>query len=265
MKTAYNLEPDTHWCLQDAEVQFSGPPYQCVGTLNVQNLSDQKLKIRYLPTTSDDKALCCEQLFCQLRVPANTQQKASARLNLPPNTPPGQYHVKIQVGDRAVNAQVEVLENDVLKMQPKRTVLEGCPGETITKTVNFHNQGNTEIVLPARSMVWFEERDWLGHNLVQTIRDTKTDDNYEDYLNALLKRFQKTMLPAITVEFDQNKDVLLPPASQLSRSFSVTLPEGLLKGKTYHGFVKVQRFRFWLAVYCNNGAVKKEKTYNKRG
>ena len=266
MKMAYNLEPEQDWCVQDKAMTFSGPPYRCVGTLHVRNLSDSKLKVRYLPAVSNDPALSCDQLFCQVQLQPNAEQTVQARLNMSRSTPPGKYQVNIEIGQKTVCAQVEVLEHDVLKIQPNRTVLEGGPGDILTKTINFHNQGNTEIFLPGRSMVWFEERNWAGHNFVQTIRSTKEGDDYEVYLNALLKRFQNTMLPAITVDFDRDhcsnslKEIMLPPDDMLSRDITLTLPEGLQKGKTYHGFVKVQRFRFWLALYCNSGVSKAENT-----
>lgn len=263
MKAAYNLELGTQWRLNDAEVSFSGPPHYCVANFDIENISEKKLRVRYFKvlfqpdhcaTPQAALKLNQSQILLQSVIAPQSLQTVEGRLDISAETPPGHYQLQVLIGDRELKANVEVLEHTMLRIQPRRVHLEGCPGETLTHTLNFNNLGNTDIQLPGCSMVWFEERDWVGHNLVQAIRTSNEEDQYEDFLNALLKRMKKSLVPSITVNFNdlsgESCDRVLSPKTSLSRQLSLVLPKGLQKGKVYHGFVKIHQFRFWLALYC---------------
>ncbi len=259
MKDPYNLEPGKDWMLLDKELVFSGPPNQCVCQARLQNLSGKPLKVRYLPIQLTGNPLGTSRILFQCKLEPNSEQTVTARLDLTHDILPGDYDFNIPFGAQSAKGRVAVFENDNLRIHPKRTVICGAAGDTVSKTVNFQNKGNMDIVLPGRSMVWFEERDWLGHSLVQSFREVQNETGYEEYFNTLIKRFKKTMLPAVMVDFDiaDNKskgpDLVLKPGSGVSRLLTITLPPGLQKGKTYHGFVKIHRYRFWLALYCESG------------
>ena len=266
MKTPYNLTPDDDWCVTESSPVFAGPPYRCVGTLGVKNMSERKLKVRYLPTVSESQGFICEQMLCQTNIRPGAEQSVEARLAMGKHTPPGNYAVKIPLGQQTLAAKVEVFENEALNMQPRRLSMEGRPGVRVSRSIQFHNQGNTSITLPGRSMLWLEERNWVGHSLVQTVRSIKDDDDYEAYMDALISQFKQSMLPSIPVDFDLDEsagdppkkgpDLSLAPGDRVTRRVSIKLPEGLRKGKTYHGFVKIRKFRFWIEIFCDQGVLK---------
>jgi hypothetical protein len=259
MKPAYSIAPDrddqTIWCLDASKIQFCGPPSNCIGRLVFVNHSDEKVKIRELRASISQNTstlhLLSSAIVCRTKLAAHTQNNVWAKLQLNPSTPPGEYEISVHVGEHCYAANVRVTAEENLQITPKRLNFEGVSGDQVSQCVIFENFGNTCIALQDLSMVWLEEKNWAGHTLVQTIRDTPADADYTGYLNTLLKNFQNSLIAPAKVELSPSEPDVIHPGERLEKTVSLILPPGLKKGKTYHGFIKIRRYRIWLAVYCN--------------
>lgn len=258
MKPAYSIAPDrddqTVWCLEKSAYPFCGPPSNCVGNLVFVNHCDEQIKIRELAISLPDQSslqLLSTQMACRGKLAPRSKVSVMAKLPLHPTTPPGKYTLTLHIGTHCYTANVQVTAEEHLQITPKRLNFEGASGDQVSQCVTFENLGNTCISLQDLSMVWLEEKNWGGHTLVQTIRDTPADADYTGYLNTLLKNFQNSMIAPAKVELSPSEPNVIHPGELLEKTVSLTLPPGLKKGKTYHGFIKIRRYRIWLAVYCN--------------
>ncbi len=259
MKPAYSTAPNrddqTIWCLENSAYQFCGPPSHCIGRLAFVNHSEEKIKIRELGVSVADKKstlkLLSASMPCRTKLAPRTQTNVLAKLPVHPATPPGKYDITLHVGEHCFPACVQVTSEEHLQITPRRLNFEGASGDQVSQCVTFENFGNTVIALQDLSMVWLEEKSWGGHTLVQTLRDTPADADYTGYLNTLLKNFQSSMIAPAKVELSPSTPDIINPGEILEKTVSLTLPPGLKKGKTYHGFIKIRRHRIWLAVYCN--------------
>jgi hypothetical protein len=263
MKAAYSTAPvqdnTVNWCVENPPFQFCGPPTNCVGKLTFTNRSAEKIKIRELIASAIDKKTdkksaltwLSPTILCRAKIPAQTQVSVMAKLQLHPATPPGKYDIQVHVGEHCYPACVQVTADENLQITPRRLNFEGASGDTVSQCVTFENFGNVPVSLQDLSMVWLEEKNWGGHTIVQTIRDTPTDADYTGYLNTLLKNFQNSMVAPAKVELSPSTPDVVNPGQIIEKTVSLVLPPGLKKGKTYHGFIKVRRYRIWIALYCN--------------
>lgn len=259
MKAAYSIAPEiadkTVWCLDKIAYKFCGTPSHCLAQLTFINHSPDKVKIREITASISDKksklVLLSNSITCRAKLLPNSRLGVLAKLAVAPQTPPGDYAITLHIGNQCYPAQVQIIAEDNLQIQPSRLYLEGASGDTVSQCVTLHNLGNLPVSLQDLSLVWFEEKNWGGHTLVQTLRDTPADADYTGYLNQLLKNFQDGLIAPVKVEFSPKEPEQLAPGQCVEKTITLTLPAGLKKGKTYHGFIKIRSLRIWLALYCN--------------
>lgn len=257
MKGPYTGEPGQDWWLTDGPYSFTGPPTSCVGALDLVNGSDDKVKVRALevspPRRKHKGCLPLEKASVTLeaRVPPHGNTRVQARLQCDPHTPPGLYEGLLKVGNKTQPLQVEILENQALDLEPRHFWVRGTSGDVTACRLQLTNPGNVPIKLGKVAMVWLRERNWIGRTLVYSLRETKEQDSYEDFANRLLHNLRDSMVSPAILELDPQGEIELQPGQRLQRQLTIRLPAGLVKGRQYLGFIKINEYRIWMELYCN--------------
>ena len=260
MKAAYSGKAGDDWQFGEGPFEFSGPPDQCLGEIEVTNCCDRKIKIRELSLSPASRlrkgaqTLESSQLWMDARVTAGQTQRVPARLGLPPHTPPGDYDLVAQLGRKRRQLRVTVDPNRVFSMAPSHLKVAAAGGDTVQRTVQLENRGNVPVEIAGGSQVWLREREWVGRTLVYTLRETEESDDAHAFANRLLGSFRESMMPPATVRFSPGKALTLQGAEIAQRTLSITLPRGLKKGCHYLGFIKIADDRLWFEVYCNGSS-----------
>lgn len=266
MKGPFNGEPGTDWQLGQGPFSFSGPPTACRGELGLINESDYKLRVRQLETRAAPKlrkehqALPPTQIELWARVRPHDEARTPATLMLTSDTAPGRYQGTVVCGKQKERLEVEVLPHRELSAEPRHLRLHGHSGQVVEQTLSLTNLGNVPIELRDVSMVWLEEVNWAGRTLVDSLRATGAEDSYEDFANRLLQEFRRSLVVPARIRFQPSLAEALAPGQRIERSFRLTLPPGLKKGRQYLGFIKIDEDRIWLRLYCNASDIPQKRS-----
>ena len=262
MKGPYSGEPGVDWHLAKDVSTFHGTPLDCIGELKFINASDAKLKVRALQTEApsrtrkDCMALSPTEIAVSVRVPAHSEARALAALRLPADTPPGDYQAVLVCGKQKLPIDINITELRELEIDPGHISVSADSGETIRGQIALTNSGNIAIDLADVGMVWLREQNWIGRTLVYTLRETGEEETYEDFANRVLHNFHDDMLAPAKILFEPDKLMRIDAGKRVIRSFSLTAPAGMKKGRRYLGFIKVNTNRIWLEIYCTGSSAK---------
>lgn len=264
MKGPYSGQPGTDWHLAKEFCSFEGTPLDCRGELRFVNQSDAKLKVRELLTEEPSrirkecKALKPSEVAVSVRVAPHSEARALASLRLAPDTAPGQYQAVLVYGKQKLPIEVNITEHFELEIEPGHISVHAAAGETIRCQIALTNLGNVALDLSDVGMVWLREQNWIGRTLVYTLRETTEEETYEDFANRLLHDFHDEMLAPARIVFEADKPTRIDPGKCLVRTFSLTAPTGMKKGRRYLGFIKINESRIWLEIYCTGSAKEQE-------
>ena len=263
MKGPYSGEPGIDWHLSEEPAIFYGIPSECRGQLKLINTSGAKVKIRSLATDAPTKkrkstpSLKPSKINLFARIKANSEACVTAELELPHGTAPGQYQASIPCGKHKHPIDVTILEHHELLISPNHIRLKGESGDTVSYQITISNLGNVALEFGDVGIVWLREQNWVGRTLVYTLRDTTAEDSFEDFENHLLQNFRKDIIPPARIQFEPAKINAISAGETLIRKLTLTLPPGLMKGRRYLGFIKINENRIWLEVYCSGGQKQK--------
>jgi hypothetical protein len=252
-KTAENK---TLWRLGKGPFIFIGTPPICTGELELENLTDQKVKVGSIPTTGHKgKALAVrglDEIKIKTRLTPQIRLSQPAHFNIDRDTPPGTYETEIICGEQREPAIVHVLENPDFDIAPSRVVWRGGGGDHLTQILVLRNHGNINHTLHEAGMIWLEERDWVGRSFVYTLREAaEKEKGHQAFLDRALEQFKKSMVHTVQVSLTYDK-ADLKPGDTRQVMLAITLPESLKKGRTYFGFIKLMGKRLWIEVRCTH-------------
>lgn len=241
---------------------FSGIPPICNGEIELDNCSNEKVKIRTIPTVDRDKKEIAELGLGELKLWVKLKPHSSARVNayfeINKYTPPGTYKTKISIGEQQEQVTVHVLENSDFQVTPSRVVLRGSGGGSFSQLLLINNYGNVTQTLPEVAKVWFEEQDWVGRTFVYALRESTGKEGHQSFMDKVLADFHESMIPPVNVALEYDTPEIAPGETREVR-MKGTLPEKLKKGRTYYGFIKLLGKRLWVEVQCNGSAISNKK------
>lgn len=266
MKGPHNGEPGTDWHLANGPYFFSGTPGECRGELTLVNVSDNKIKVRALVTQPPDRkrkdlgGLIPFRINLAARVPPHSEVRTQAALQLPLDTEPGHYQAIVHCGKHKAPLEIEVLPHRELIIAPTHIRLRGAVGETLSCNLTITNLGNVPVELGDVAMIWLRERDWIGRTLVYSLRETTETDTYEDFANRFLHDLRRAIITPARISLKPKLKASLAAGTTLERKLSITLPNGLKKGRHYLGFIKISDDRIWMELYCTGARVPESTT-----
>ncbi|MFE8072700.1 hypothetical protein QQM79_16705 [Marinobacteraceae bacterium S3BR75-40.1] len=261
MKGPFSGEAGKDWCFGEGPFHFSGPPRACRGQVELTNLGEQKVKVRELAVRAPSRlrkgVLGLEEglVLLEARLRPGDSGRFQARLMVPASTAPGQYEAEFSLSGIKARLRVEILEQRALVIEPAHIRTAGASGDKVSGTVRVRNLGNVAVSVADGAQVWLRERDWIGRTLVYSLRDTEESDDYETFANRLLHNFRESLIPPATVRFSPRGALSAGAGEVVERTFSITLPPGIQKGRHYLGFIKICDDRIWIELYCNGAPV----------
>lgn len=260
MRADFTGTPGTDWQLARGTYRFAGPPDNCTGKVSLLNLSSQRVRIRRLMTVKPARArkgfgaLPATDVRVRVNLMPGTQAQVRARLVLPETTPPGRYLAHLKTGNETATLEIDVEPVRLLEPDPGDLTLTGRAGETLPVKLTVFNAGNIPVDIQRISPVWLTEDDWNDTILVAALQETSDTDNVSDFARKLLEKArQDTPAPAkLTVE--PEPDVALAPGESVDLALALTLPDDLVLGRVYSGFIRLNEERIDLEVYCSGHA-----------
>ncbi len=252
-KTAANTTP---WRLGKGPFIFIGTPPICRGEIELENPTDEKVKVRSIRTTGlKDEAPAfqgLEEVKIKTRLTPQVRSSQPAHFSIDRHTPPGTYETDIVCDDQRVPAIVHVLENPEFEVVPSRVVWRGGGGDRLTQALVIRNRGNVSHTLHDIGMVWLEEQDWVGRTFVYALREAaEKTEGHQAFLDQVLEQFKKTMVHTVQVSLSYD-DADFKPGDTRQVMLDITLPGSLKKGRTYFGFIKLMGKRLWVEVRCTH-------------
>lgn len=252
----------SQWRLGKGPFIFIGTPPICMGELELENLTDQKVKVRSIQTSAPKgKALTVQgldEVKVKTRLTPQSRLSQPAHFNIDRHTPPGTYEIEIVCGNQREPAIVHVLENPNFVITPSRVVWRGGGGDRLTQILVLRNHGNISHTLHEVGMVWLEERDWVGRTFVYALREAaEKETGHQAFFDRALEQFKKSMVHTVQVLLKYDK-ADLNPGDTRQVMLDITLPESLRKGRTYFGFIKLMGMRLWIEVRCTHSPQPRE-------
>ena len=259
---------ESAWQLGKGPFIFIGMPPICRGEIELKNKSDRKIKIRGITTTDHASGSMAARGFGEVKIRTRlaplAQALRPAHFSIDQHTPPGTYRTKIVTGKQREPAVIHVLENPDFRVTPSRIVTKGGSGDQLEHVLVIHNHGNVTHTLHDIGMVWLEEEDWVGRTFVYTLRESpdKTE-GHQPFLDRVMGEFHKSMIPPVRVRLRYD-DKEIKPGDTREVFLSMVLPDGLKKGRTYFGFIKLMGKRLWVEVRCTRSPKPREATRRKK-
>ncbi len=258
----------TPWRLGKGPFIFIGVPPICAGEIELENPTDEKVKVRSIQTTGlKDQTLAVrglDEIKIKTRLTPHMRTLQPAHFSIDLHTPPGTYETEIVFDDRRESAIVHVLENPDFEIAPSRAVWRGGGGDRLTQVLVIRNHGNISHTLHDVGMIWLEEQDWVGRSFVYALREAaEKAEGHQAFLDQVLEQFKKSMVHTIQVSLSYD-DAEVKPGDTRQVMLDITLPDGLKKGRTYYGFIKLMGKRLWVEVRCTHSGKSPKATRRKK-
>lgn len=239
--------------LLDAErpLVLTGPPGAVSGEFHVRNSGSEKMRVsgvRLSPSMAGGKAGLRSRAVSMLEddgvelrriiVRAGQSRHVPVALSLDPRTPPGTYHLELQVQDQMRAVVMHVTEHVSLHVSPETVVLPNLPGEKVTKAVVFTNHGNVPVQVRTIGTIVLDDELASCRALrgaLSDVGDTMTTlDEFAAALGKRLKTIYETMVLKV-----QNPTVTLEPGETQSVTLTIALPANLDKRARYSGYAAI--------------------------
>jgi hypothetical protein len=226
---------------------MTGPPGAVSGVFQVRNAGNEKMRVagaRLRPSAGGKLAMrsrltsMLQDDGVELRriiVRPGQSRQVPVALTLDPRTPPGTYHLELQVQDQLRAVLMHVTENVSLRIAPETVVLPNQPGGKVTRHVVFTNDGNVPIDVRSIGTVVLDDELASCRALRGALSDVgDTMTTLDEFASALGKRF-KALYDAMVLKV-QNAAITLEPGQTESVKLTITLPDALDKRARYSGY-----------------------------
>jgi len=255
---AHTAPPGVAWRLGPGPYVFSGSPPVLNGEIEIVNTSDEPLRVRAIPSggkPSRDKVEVPPLGDVRLSVRCGPRERvrAPAQMFVDLATPPGTYETTLEAGKQRERAVVHLFANGMVEIRPQPMQLAGRAGESLTHTVVAISRGNVTYRVPTGLSVFLEEHDWVGRALVFALRETSAKDTHQQYLDRGLQEFRSSLPSPARVKVSRTK-AELEPGETLSLEIEISLPTGLVKGRTYFGSAPFLGSRLSFDIECTGAA-----------
>ncbi|MBI3015730.1 MAG: hypothetical protein HYY65_11895 [Candidatus Tectomicrobia bacterium] len=250
----HTAPPGQAWRLGAGPFILSGVPPMCSGDLELINASDEKVKVRAIGATGHKGEALAVRGLQEVRLAARLAPRDRARVRahffVDPYTPPGKYTAELACGEQREQVVVHVLEKLDVRVAPERLQFRGVAGQVFSQPLVITNRGNVTHTVPELALVHLEERDWFGRSLVYALRQTEEGESHQAYLDRLLREIRATDIRPARVTFHANPREIRPGETREVHA-EITLPEKLIKGRTYVRAIPFMSTDLYFEVECN--------------
>jgi hypothetical protein len=238
------------------------------GQVALENNSDQKLKVRAIPTREEAERTPLAQrglaaALLAARLAPGERARVPAHFLVDSSTPPGTYETTLRCGDQEEQAVLHVFRNDVARVEPSPLQLSARAGETVSQAVVVSNRGNVPQYVPEAKRVFIEERAWGGRAAVFALREASAAEGHQEFLDRLLQEFRASLVDPVEVRVGAEISELAPgETAQLG--LEIKLPRELVKHRVYYGSTRFAGGSLSLRVVCLNDAPPRRRQATRR-
>jgi len=213
-------------------VLFAGAPGSVEADVWLENGESTDLVLREAALISPSIPVAGRHNHVRIAVPkvlpAHQRKLLSVSFDLDPSTPPGTYDAEIRiegaVGTKRFAAQITVVQNYALSIEPEQFVFTCAPGDTVAGELVVRNEGNVPIRVtpigeyPLRNPLWFEcvggeyDRPTIDRERRGEAPETRDSAPYDEDFESLLI---------------DNKDISVDPGNWALVKFTAKLPDSL--------------------------------------
>jgi hypothetical protein len=180
-----------------------------------------------------------------------TSAKVAVNFAVDPATPPGRYRATFEVGGEATEAEIEVLANPALSVEPKRLEISGPPGGVAKEAMVIRNRGNVPLDLDVLGVLVLEEEQQVCLSLQQALGAVKSRPGetgaHVRFLDVLVES-----LAARTTDFAKVRvaggPVTIPSGGSEAVEIEVHLPRDMIAGRRYRALLKTEMFQLFVAT-----------------
>lgn len=229
-------EHHEHISIGENEIVLTGPPSSLRGPVVLHNKTNESIFIRELPLKSIKNVTTAFPVHTTLQ-PMETRSQ-NLYFSMDPQTPPGTYHMNLQVGNAQKKVKVIVQGTLQVQVNPLQLVLEGLePGISHTKELLFTNKGNVAVVIPNIKHNTLTDMDLICRNLSLAIR-SNGEEGIEKTMDAFTKGLKKDITDWVDIGIEEAGQ-LVPPGKTIVLHLTVTLPKNINPNFHYEGEIRM--------------------------
>jgi Arc/MetJ-type ribon-helix-helix transcriptional regulator len=237
----YTAPPGEAWRLGEGPFIFAGRPPLLTGELEIQNLTQEKLRVRGIRATGGDdpdsqQAYGMDVVRTAVRLLPQQRARVTGQVVVEQSTPPGTYRTQLTCGEQREEAVIHVFANEIVDVQPRPLAIAAPAGDPVSPVVIATNHGNVVQPIPAVVLVFLEEFYWVNRSLVFALRETTDQEGHQAYLDRALREIQGSLLSPVRVTITADRQELRP-GETVQTSIKLRLPTEMARGRVYIGSV----------------------------
>ena len=251
-------EPGEESCrLGPGPFYFSGRPPFVRGTVNVENRSDERVRVRSMTLGAPGLAAyrgrgggpakAALEIRPSRQVGPLEQVSVPAYLRIDRFTPPGEYEAHVRLGDQQAQAVVFVQESHRLDLVPNRITVSAAAGETIVRRVAITNEGNVPFSTRRAALAPLEALGTLHRSLAIALTEAG-HEGHAKFLDRFVKELADNEVPPAKVKVEIQDQEIAPGETKLVE-LSIRLPADLKRRRSYSSRIDFRDKR--LAVEVN--------------
>jgi len=250
----HTAPPEEAWRLGQGPFIFAGRPPLLVGELEIQNLAQEKLRVRGIETTGGDdpdsqRAYGMDVVRTVARLLPEQRARVAGHVVVQPSTPPGTYQTQLVCGDQREDAVIHVFPNEVVDIEPRPLTVAAAAGEPVSRVVIVTNRGNVAQPIPAVILIFLEERYWVNRSLVFALRETTDEEGHHAYLDRALREIRGSLISPVRVRITTESQEL-PPGQTVETGIELRLPTEMTAGRVYIGSASLIGGTLDLEIRC---------------
>ena len=207
-----------------ATIEFVGPPRGLIAVGNIGDLAGADWRL--------DGAIANYLAQRGTALRQSRRLGGGLRLRLLPHTPPGSYAAKLYVGDRSVDAMVQVLPAVQVTINPSELSFVGIPGGAVTALMTLVNAGNVAVELPNTAPVGIFDDEGVETAFAATYG--KPIETFDSFVQIFHGKLREAHGGVMKLTVTRGAGMHLPGSSAVVE-MSLDLPKDLKPGHRYHG------------------------------
>jgi hypothetical protein len=232
--------PDLITLPGDASLVLSGPPSKLTGQVELLNTGAARVVVRDAGVKDPGGVLTggvSRPAFSTLVLHPNQGRTVPLKIALAPSTPPGEYHVELDVAGQSRPLVLNVMETFDVTVQPDTLVVANLPGQAQHKRLSVTNEGNVAFTIGALGPVDLEDdlaQDRIRRLVVEPWAET-TDLDIEALVVAILRATREEVPPGSLEVSNLTGDIRVMPGQTVSLDLAITLQTELPPNRRYRG------------------------------
>jgi hypothetical protein len=133
---------------KDEPIRLSGPPLRLAGRVRMRNPHARSFVLRnmaLLDRSGRLADLAPQHAFQPVVLRPREERAAPFSISLDPLTPPGEYHVELNVSGQSLPAVLSVAEAVALRVEPQSVVVANDAAVRVKKKIILSNEGNVPL------------------------------------------------------------------------------------------------------------------------